>query len=262
MPGRMRMLRGGLPLILCMLSATGASAQEQQAPSDLESTRPTLEKWVEARRTISKEKREWTLAREVLNDRIQVVQREIDALKAKIAEAQKSAEEADQKKAELVVENDKAKSIASSLESIVAQLESRTKDLLKRLPEIVTEKVRVLSQRIPEDAATTKAGLAERFQNVVGILNEVNKFHREVVTNSELRVLADGSSAQVTAVYLGIGQGFYSSANGSAAGIGKATPSGWVWTPAAESAAEIARMVSILKNESVASFVRLPMKVE
>lgn len=74
--------------------------------------------------------------------------------------------------------------------------------------------------------------LSERFLNVVGVLNEVNKFQREVTVTSEVRKLAEtGSSAEVTAVYVGIGQGYYTTANGKSAGIGNATATGWEWTP-------------------------------
>jgi len=110
----------------------------------------------------------------------------------------------------------------------------RTKRLLERLPDPVRERVKPLSQRFPEDPADTKLSLGERFQNVIGVLNEVNKFNGEVSVTSEVRALANGSSAEVTALYLGIGQAYYVNASGDAAGIGTASADGWVWTPADE----------------------------
>ena len=49
---------------------------------------------------------------------------------------------------------------------------------------------------------------------------------------SEVRSFRDGNTAEVTALYLGIGQGYYVSASGTVAGVGTATADGWVWTPA------------------------------
>jgi hypothetical protein len=59
-------------------------------------------------------------------------------------------------------------------------------------------------------------------------LNEVNKFNREITVSSEVLTLSGGASAEVTALYVGIGKAYYVSRNGSAAGIGTASPDGWV----------------------------------
>ncbi|MFM7283203.1 MAG: DUF3450 family protein, partial [Planctomycetia bacterium] len=93
-------------------------------------------------------------------------------------------------------------------------------------------------------------------------LNEVNKFQRDIAVLSEVRTLADGSSAEVTTVYFGLGQAYYATANGKAAGRGSATADGWVWVPANEAAGEISRMIAVLKNEQVAAFVPVPLRVD
>jgi hypothetical protein len=97
---------------------------------------------------------------------------------------------------------------------------------------------------------------------VVGIINEVNKFSREITVTSEVRKLADGSSAEVTAVYLGLAQGYYVGGGGKLAGVGGASDSGWTWTPANDYALQIAKVVAILKNESPAEFVPVPLGVK
>jgi hypothetical protein len=93
-------------------------------------------------------------------------------------------------------------------------------------------------------------------------LHEVNKFNREITVSSEVLTLPDGTSAEVTALYVGIGNAYYVSRNGSAAGIGTASPDGWVWQSANAAAEQIANAIAILKNEQVASFVKLPIHIE
>jgi hypothetical protein len=44
-----------------------------------------------------------------------------------------------------------------------------------------------LFNRIPVDPANTRVSVAERFQNVLGILNEVNKVNSEMSINFEAR---------------------------------------------------------------------------
>lgn len=238
-----------------------AAAAQERGAGAVDETRATLEQWVEARRTISAERRDWQLGRETLEERIALVQQEIEALAARAEEAQKSIAEADLKRAELLALNERQKQGSSTLVDTITLQEQRLLALLPRLPEPIRERIRPLSQRIDEDPAATKLSLGERFQNVVGILNEVDKFQQGITATSEVRALPDGTSAEVTALYLGIGQGYYASTNGMVAGVGTAGESGWVWTPANEAAPEIARAIAILKNEQVASYVKLPLRV-
>jgi hypothetical protein len=231
-------------------------------PGDIEGARTTLEKWVETRRIISKERQDWALGQEVLEDRIEIVQREIDSLRSRIRDAEESISEADKKRADLLEENELLKEASAALESTVVMLENRTRQLLVQLPDPIRERVKPLSQRFPEDPEDTKLSLAERFQNVVGILNEVNKFNREITVTSEVRTLPDGTTAEVTALYVGIGQGYYASADGKSAGVGTGSAEGWTWTPANQAAADITRAIKILKNEEAAGFVQMPIRIE
>lgn len=227
----------------------------------IDHVRATLEKWVEVRRVISKEKQDWTLGREMLNERIELVQREIASLREKIGQAQDSISDADKKRAELVAQNETLKTAAETLGGIVGRLEVRTAALIQRLPDPIRERIKPLSQRLPEDPNRTSLSLSQRFQNVVGILNEANKFNREITVTSEVRTLADGSAAEVTAMYVGLGQAYYSGANGTVAGVGRPSETGWTWEPASDAAAGIGDAIAILKNEKGAIFVPLPVKV-
>ena len=251
-----------LALAAAPLAATAPAADDAQSTArQIDSTREILERWVETRRVISEEERDWALGKELLESRVDMLRRDIDGVKARIGEAEKSIGETDRKRGELVAQNDALKVASGELAKTAATLESRTKELVRRLPEPIREKVRPLSQRLPDDPAESKLSLSVRFQNVVGILNEVNKFSREIAVTSEVRKLPDGSSAEVTAVYLGIAQGFYVGAGGRIAGFGTATADGWTWTPANEAAPVVSKVVAILKNEAPAEFVPLPLKL-
>lgn len=239
----------------------GEQPDPQGARERVETTRLVLEKLVQTRGVIEKQKREWAMSREMLKDRIDVVKREIESLRARIADAEKSITEADKKKVDLVAQKEQLKAASRTLEEAVVPLEARTRKLVARLPEPVRERVKVLSQRIPEDSSKTKAPLGERFLNIVGLLNEVNKFNRQVTVTSELRKLGSGATAEVATLYVGIGQAYYVSAKGDAAGVGTATEDGWIWTPNDQAAADIAAAIAILQNEQPASFVPLPIRI-
>ena len=245
---------------VCLLCSGAISANKGGV--NIEDTRAALEKWVETERIISQEKHDWILGREMLTERIELVQREIESLRTKNTEAEQSISDADKKRSGLMEENEKLKSAGATLCGIVTKLEARTVALIKRLPEPIRERVKPLSQRLPEDPNQTKLSLAQRFQNVIGILNEVNKFDREITVTSEVRTLADGSVAEVTVLYVGLGQAYYTSTDGKVAGVGRPREGGWSWEPANDAAVPIANAMAILKNEKVADFVLLPVKIQ
>jgi FtsZ-binding cell division protein ZapB len=242
--------------------AAYSQAAEPAGQGQIDNVRAVTEKWVETRRVISKERQDWTLGREMLEERIKLVQREIASLREKIDQTQKSVNDAETKRAELATENETLKSAGATLADIVAALEARTVALNQQLPDPIRERIKPLSQRLPDDPNETKLSLSQRFQNVIGILNEVNKFNRGIEVTSEVRTLADGSVAEVTALYIGLGHAYYTGANGTIAGVGRPGPDGWRWEPANDAADEVAQAVAILQNEQVADFVPLPVTVQ
>ena len=256
--------------ILAAASAWANTPSAQQATESdeasvgarIDSTREVLDRWVETRRIISEEAREWALGKEILESRIDVVKRDLAGAKERVAETDKSITDADRKRAELVEQSEKLKSASAELAATAAAFESRVKDLVRRLPDPIRDKIRPLSQRLPADSAKSELPIAVRFQNLVGIVNEVNKFAREITMTSEIRKLADGSSAEVTVVYIGLAQAYYSGGGGTIAGFGTAGPEGFTWTVANDMAPQVAKLVAILKNESPAEFVPLPLKVD
>lgn len=256
-----RALTAGLILSLTagVLSATVLTPAPSQDVSD---ARAMLTEWVDVERAISLEKRDWALGKELLTDRIGIVQDEIAATRDEIEAARANIATTEEKFAELAVENDALKVASSSLESRVLALEARTRGLLAKLPPPIVERVSVLSARLPKEGAETKASLGERFQNIVGILNEVNKFHGDVAMFSEVRTLEDGTSAEVSTLYVGISQAFYATSDLKHAGIGRGGKQGWEWLPANEAAPAIAQAIAIFNSEEPAAFVHLPLQVD
>lgn len=260
-----RTVLGGLTLAVTVHLASGGAVRAQDGADLVDRARATLERWVETRRVLSRERQDWEVGRQTLEDRIELVKSESEAVAGRLAEARESIAQADEKRAALVEEDEELKAVSASLAEVVAGLEERTRALLRRLPDPLRETVKPLSQRLPaagEDPAELRLSLGERFQNVIGILNEVEKFHREVRVTSEVRPLGNGTTAEVTALYLGLSQGYYVSADGLHAGVGQAGPEGWEWRAADEAARAVADAVAILQNEKVAEFVGLPIRID
>jgi hypothetical protein len=248
-----------LSVTLCLSWTSGTSAEKD--PLDVDSVRTVLEKWVETRRAIAGMKQDWTLKREMLKATIELREQEIQSLRTKIAEAREGITDTDKKRAELLEQQDKLKEASAALDVAIVDLERRTLELVRPLPKSIRDEVAPFTGQIPQDPDSSKLSLGIRFQNVVGLLNDLNKRNRDVTVTSEVRELPDGSSVEVTVLYVGIAQAYYVSNNGRVAGVGTATTDGWTWRPDNAAAGAIARAIAIMRNEQVASFVTLPVEV-
>jgi DNA repair exonuclease SbcCD ATPase subunit len=220
-----------------------------------------LSKWVETQQILSKEKNEWQEARDILQARIELMKSEIASLEQKIKEAETGAREAEQKKAELVAQDAALKVAAAALREAAADLEAKVRQLYQIVPEPLQAKINPLYQRMPDDPMNTKVTLAERFQNILGILNEVNKLNGEITLATEVRALADGKPAEVKTVYVGLAQAYYVSPQGEA-GIGRPGQAGWQWEPSNGLAAEVAETISIMQGKGTPRFIPLPVTIQ
>jgi hypothetical protein len=121
--------------------------------------------------------------------------------------------------------------------------------------------VQPLIQRMPEDSAETDQSLSKRYQNITGILNELDKFNTKITVASEVREV-EGGRAQVSTMYFGVGQAYYVGKDEKIAGYGTAGEKQWQWREAPEAGTRIADAIAVYKNEQVASFVLLPAEIE
>jgi hypothetical protein len=70
----------------CALCAAAASPRQDGAAAQIHDARGAIERWVEVCRVLSKEKRDWEVGRQMLEERVALVQREIESLRERIAE--------------------------------------------------------------------------------------------------------------------------------------------------------------------------------
>jgi hypothetical protein len=246
--------------------AAGASPPAQnQTPPDRErigNARDTLAKWVETQQVISREEEDWRLGREVLEQRIALMEGELASLEEKIEQTRDAIGEIDGKREELIADNESLHDAQGALESAIRRLEDKTKKLLVAIPEPLSQRVAPLSRRLPEDPESTELSLSTRFQNVIGVLNAINKFNADITLTNEVRTLPDGSSAEVRALYLGLGQAYYVTPNGRSAGVGRPSADGWDWVAADELAPEITRAIAIFQNEEQPAYVPLTVTIQ
>lgn len=264
---RRRAARTARPLVALACLAALAVAQDaapapavQPAPT-LEETRLSLGKWIETQQIISRERNDWQQGREILQDRVALVKKEIATLQEAIAKAQSGVHDSDARREELRAENEQLKTAGAQLVTAVQGMEGEIRKLYPSLPDPIQIRLQPLFQRIPAEGVETHVSAAERFQNVLGILNELNKANNDIAVSYEVRTMADGRTAEVKVIYVGLAQAYYVSARGEA-GIGRPSADGWVWEPAPAVAADVLTALEILQGKQSPAFVPLPVKLQ
>lgn len=242
-------------------SSPAPAGTDQTRKPTLEETRLTLSKWIETQQIISKERNDWQQGKEILEGRIELVGKEVGQLQDRIRQSEEAVAESNRKRDELTRQNDQLKEVGSQLSAAVTEMEAKVRRLSKLAPEGVATRLAPLLQRIPADPATTRVTVAERFQNVLGILNELNKANSEITIAYEIRKLPDGSSSEVQVIYIGLAQAYFLSPRGEA-GIGRPTDSGWEWEPAPDQSGAILTALEIIQGKHPPAFVPLPIKIQ
>ncbi len=257
-----------LGLALCLFSSTVLSAEKAAAPAEaarppasLEETRIMMGKWTETQQIISKERKDWQQGKEILQGRLELVKKEVGTLEEKTKQAQAAIAESDKKRKDLLGEDEQLRTAGSQLAEAVATMEAEVRRLFKVLPDPVQTRLQPLYKRIPEDPNKVRVSTAERFQNVLGILNEVNKANNEISVSYEVRNLADGRPSEVKVMYVGLAQAYYVSARGQA-GVGRPTAEGWKWEPSDAIGKDVLTALEVLEGKHTPVVVPLPARLE
>lgn len=283
----------GLAILLpaVLFASNQATAQDAPVPDEaaIDDTRLMLERWAEVRRAIAKEKSDWVLAKQVTEDRIDLLKRNIQAIREETKAQKQKLWGFDEKVAILEKKNVKLKQAAEELSELVERMETQTIALLTGAPQPLIENVKPLAVQLPgysqnkdadqaPDEATEatvaeeesqlaeedKAAppLARRVENVVGVLYLFNKYAGKLDQTSELVSRPDGSSLSVDAIYLGTGYGFYVDDSDQVAAAGWSSPAGWMWTEAEALPQRVRQVIQVFNKDQPAAFVGLPVEVK
>jgi hypothetical protein len=248
-----------------LVASAPMTAQQDGGPAptaqSLEETRLKMGKWIETQQIITKERKDWQQGKEILLGRLELVKQEVSTLEEKIAQARASAGETAREREDLLAQDQLLKDALAWLGAAADRLEVDVQRLLKAAPAPIQDKLAPLIERMPKEGAKDRVTVAERFQNVLSILNELNKANNDITVSYEIRTLDGNRQAEVRALYVGLAVAYYVSANGEA-GIGRPTADGWTWEPSKELAEPVLLALDILQGKHTPEFVPLPARLQ
>ncbi len=228
----------------------------------MDETRSLLQKWAETQRLVAAERSDWENGKAMIEGRIQLLKQSVEETEKKIKEAQDKLADAKKRTAEAEAEKVRIKAAAEALLATAPELENGVRDLFASVPVVVQDKLKVLHDRIPKAGADTKnITAAERFQNILGILNEVNKANTELNSLPEIHDIGGGKQAEVKVVYVGLGQGYFVNSNGDIGGLGTPGDKGWKWKLDPTIAPKMREVVEVMKKAVAPKLVELPAEI-
>jgi hypothetical protein len=246
------------------LQAAEPEAGKRATVADrMDQTRALLKKWAETERMMAAERREWEQGKSLLEARIALVEQSIEETNRKIREATEQLEQARKESAQVENEIMQARSSTDALRGVAADLESGLRALLERVPPSVQQKVKVLADRMPKAGSDAKAiTAAERYQNVLGIINELNKSNLEIASQPEIHDVGQGRKAEVKVIYVGLGQGYFVNEAGDIGGHGVPGPKGWQWLTDPGLAPKAIEVIEVMKKSVSPKLVELPASID
>ena len=237
-------------------------AMALQAGNTLNEARSTLDKWVETSQLISKTKIDWQSDREILEQSIQLFERELKSVEDQMAKLGTNSTQVEKERSQA------ASSLTASTRALdratrfAADFEGKVARLIPQLPAPLQGILKPLLNRIPTNSASTRMPATERVQVIVGVLNEMDKFNNSVTIFNEKRKNQNGEEVAVETVYVGLGAAYFVNDAGDFAGLGSPGPNGWQWNTKPELATAVREVIRIYRNESPARFVSLPVSIK
>lgn len=237
------------------IAATGGQVSEFRAD---------LDKWVEAREVLSKERSDWLVDKEYLLATRKLLAEEKEALQAEILEFKASDQGASEERRALLVERAEYQRANASLKEQLAALEERLLDIVPRLPRPLQKRLEPLLTQVPADSDRA-AGIpiGSRLINVLGVLAQTDKFNSSATLVGETRGVGSGRKVQVRTLYWGLAEAVYVDGQGRTAGVARPGPKGWEFDDEPTLAPEAGRLLDIYEgNVDTISFVPIPVTIQ
>lgn len=261
---RLRVALGvlGASTALGLIALSAAPAQEDDR---VDGARATIEEYVQVRSLISKERRDWSIEEELLRSRIELIELEIQSIRDEIDSTNESIAAADENRLEMTAKSERLASTLSVIEDVIGQFEAGVRELLPRLPEPAAKQVQLAAAQIPADSEEADQSIGIRIQNTIGVLDQLNKFDRNIHVGSAIVTASNGREINAQTIHIGLGRAYYANSETAEvllAGTGPAPfedgdPS-WAWQARDDAHAQITEVIKVHESEVPPAFVRLP----
>lgn len=227
----------------------------------VEEGKQVVQKWIEARKLISREKADWIEDKAILEESVRVFTQQSENITGEIEAAREATARTQNEYDELRAENN---DIITAMETVLARVrgyEERLGGMIASLPPYLQDRLKPLTNKLPENSEESTVPVTVRMQLVVAILSEIEKFQNAITVVNELRKVSSGDELEVRTLYIGLGQAYYADQNGEFAGRGVPGLDGWEWQDQPGLGATVNLVIDQYEEKASASFTDLPVTI-
>lgn len=253
-------------ILLAVILFPCSYAAIAQAESDLYRL---MSRWIDLETQKGRAQSEWNNRKLELNQRLELYQIEQETLQNVLAQTDLSTSEVDERRLALLEMQEKLESEQVLMQSQLEEAMTMALALHPRLPPPLHEQWQDMFPQLSHEGSSGK------LEDILGLFKLVEEFNQRIAMHRTIMKIPspDGQSLVllVTQVYLGAGQGWYVSDDGSHYGYGRAAVDGWRWWHMDEATAQLGRdlnpedllkTVGMLENPTTAGFVKLPVTIK
>ena len=245
------------------IAFTLALAPTAHAEGGSDAFRARMEKWVEARTILSKERSDWIVEKQYLESTRDLLKDERDSLRDEIKRLEESQTGADEERQILASEKDDYQRTSDVLSLKIRALEEQVTALVPRLPTPLVERLEPLLVQIPDNPEESTVALGQRLMNVLGVLAQTEKWNSTATFVGETRSVGGAERVQVRTLYWGLSQAIYVDAQGKTAGVGRPAGSTWEFVDDAGLAVDAKLLLDIYEgNVDTIAFVPMPVNIK
>jgi hypothetical protein len=198
----------------------------------------------------------WRLDKPVLDQQLDLLERESKSLSAVLEQSSKQQDQVEQRRLDLLRQQTQLEQEQDALASSLGRIAAALHALQPQLPPPL---VAAFAKDLPK-LDEPERGASEKLQTALALLGQLADFQQKVTVSETVMKLADGEDHLVKQVYLGTGQGWYVTSDLKHAAVGAPSVDGWRWTETGEAAA-ISRVLAILERRQSPELVTVPARL-
>jgi len=250
--------------ILFLAGALFASSAiaEPNSVAELDAVRDNLSKALEYRDQAAKERAEWKLRKQEIENLVLLAGAEKENLEAELANGRPILEELQKKEKELGEKSAQTQQFLDVLLSSVPDFATMLIEQAKSWPPLLLTETHVsleaIDSLLQSESLEDSEIVEDLLQESMTALEAALVFQKTPHHSTTFRTLPDGREALFDVVYLGLANGYYYSKDLNEAGIIIPFETEWVWQTMPELLEPLGNFIAVLNEETPAAWVNLP----
>lgn len=227
---------------------------------NLEILKQNVQHWINLKREVSSTESEWALQRAILERELSIIELERRELDTELQTVSTQQENIGTEIELLITQKAELEKAMNGLGPVLDKAEKDILKLKKYIPVPLYTSVKKDFESIA--IIKNKNDLISRLRTVVSLYLKIETMEHETHILREIFSIKGNQKVEMQVLYIGLGQAYAVSSDGTNALVGKPTANGWAWTNSPSIASAIQNAILVYSREISPTIVNLPIRVK